>query len=373
MIKFSGSSDYKTNDPVPDKQRIIVVGPSWYGNWVDYFYEALISVGADARVIYTNTLFGGNAGYGSEAKMRSLEKFKRAVLKLSPRFFEFLKGIRKSISEKDLLRQLKEMEGGKRTIVVFIWTPPSVGLLKKLKRFRNTKLVYWIGEPLSRDRRWRTTLDYFDHIFLIDSPEWSGGLDDKYVQRSSLLPLSSTPKVFYPIENKDERYSCDVAFVGLYKKQRAEMIGPVKNYKFRIYGFGWEGSEKELEWLSGKLMGPAKLEDLNKIFNGAKICIGSLGIAFEGDLPTLTQRVFDIALAEGFQLSQWSPLTEKVFGDAVPLFRSTDELRELLEYYIDRPSERSMLAKKSREIALQNTWEDRAREALKIFENRLTA
>jgi len=349
--------------------RVIVVGPSWYGNWVDYFYEALITIHADAKVIYTNTLAGSSLGYGSDATMRTFEKIKKVILKVSPKLFGFLKGVRRAMSEKDLLRQIEEMGEKKKIVVLFVWTPPGIKILKKLSTRDNIKTVYWIGEPLSRNAKWRSTLKYFDHLFLIDSPEWSGDLTADEVKKSSLLPLSSTPKVFKPLESVDEKYLCDVAFVGLYRKERAEMIESIKDYNFKVYGFGWEEAEKEFPWLSGKVMGSAQLEEMNEIFNGAKISIGSLGVSFVENLPTLTQRVFDIALGGGFQLSQWNPLTEKVFGGSVPLFKSTEDLAEKLDYYMKHTEERERLAKESYEIALKSTWEDRAREVLHIFDS----
>lgn len=353
-----------------ESPRVVVVGPSWYGNWVEYFYEALTGIGVDAEVVYTNTLLGSSVGYSSERAMRTLEKCKRMVLKASPKLFEVLKDARRALSELDLFRLLRGKRDARKTFVVFVWTPPSVRLLKRLRALPNTRLIYWIGEPLNRNEQWRKTLGYFDHLFLVDSPEWIGGLDEASLKKATLLPLSSTPKVFYPIEMSDSEqseYACDVAFVGLYRRERAEMIEPIKRYNFKIYGFGWEGAEKEFPWLAGKIFGPASTEELNRIFNGAKISVGSLGISFAKDLPTLTQRVFDIALAGGFQLSQWNPLTEQVFGESVPLFRSTDELAQLLEYYLAHPGEREQLAGAARKIALENTWEDRAREALRVF------
>lgn len=348
--------------------RIIVVGPSWYGNWVDYFYDALVAVGADAKVIYTNTLTGSSLGYGNDVTIRAFEKIKKAILKASPKLFSFLKGVRRAISEKDLLHQLEEDGRGEKIIVLFVWTPPGVRTLKKLSHRRNIKVVYWIGEPLSRNARWRSTLKHFDHLFLVDSPEWSGGLSEEEINKSSLLPLSSTPKIFKPLGEVNNKYSSEIVFVGLYRKERAEMIESIKNYDFKVYGFGWEGAENEFSWLTKKIMGSVSPEEMNNIFNGAKISIGSLGISFEENLPTLTQRVFDIALSGGFQLSQWNLLTEKVFGNSVPLFKNTKDFAEKLDYYMKHPQERERLAKESYEIALKNTWEDRAREALQVFE-----
>lgn len=354
--------------------RVIVVGPNWYGNWVDYFYKGLVNIGVDARVIYTNTLFGSPTRYSSDSAMHSFEKLKRTIFKMSPWLFGILKGIRKSVAEVDLLRQLQRIDTeDKTTFVVFIWTPPTVGLLRKLKGSKGLKLVYWMGEPLSRDKRWRATLDYFDHLFIVDHEDWIGDLGGNR-GKVTLLPLSSTKEVFKPMElTKKERkkYECDVSFVGLYRRERADTIESIKKFNFKIYGYGWEDAGKESPWLEGKVMGPAQADELVKIFNGAKVSIGSLGISFTEKLPTATQRVFDIALSGGFQLSQKNRLTKEIFGDSVPLFASKEEFEKLLDYYMSRPDERDRLAKKSREIALRNTWDERAEESIKVFETLL--
>ena len=306
--------------------KVIVVGPSWYGNWVEFFFDGLKSVGADADVIYTNALFGSSLGYGSESVMSVFEKVKRMIFKISPGLFEFLKGVRRKMSERDLLKRIKTSGGKKPTVVVFVWTPPSVKLLKKLRGEKGLKLVYWIGEPLSRDAKWRKTLSYFDHLFLIDSPEWSGGLDEDSTTKSSLLPLASNANFKKPelTEEDKKRYGYEVAFVGLYKPERAKILEPIRNFDFRVYGHGWEGAEKEFPWLKGHLGGPVSVEEFGKIFSASKVSIGSLGISFTENLPTLTQRVFDVALCGGFQVSQWNPLTEEVMGESVPLFKSSE-------------------------------------------------
>jgi len=94
-----------------------------------------------------------------------------------------------------------------------------------------------------------------------------------------------------------------------------------------------------------------------------------LGVTFSDpeNLPNVTQRVFDVALMGKFQLGQYNPQTEEIFGDAIPYFSSKEELGKLTKYYLDNPNERTNLAKKAMDIALNNTWEDRVKESMKIL------
>lgn len=353
------------------KSRLIIVGPSWYGRWVEYIYPEYRKLGVDTEVVYTNSVLGSSSGHKDTNALNYLEKFKWILRRTTPAVFRFLKKLKINATEKELLKRVRVSRNeGKEPVVMFIWTPPQIKLLEKLKSM-GVKMVLWQGEHWIREPHWKDSFKYFDHIFCVDE-RWASK-DEETQQKLSILPLASTPDSFSPIELSDEdrkKYECDVVFVGLYKPQRAEKLAGLKDLNLRIYGHGWEGAEKEFPWLEGKIMGPADLADMPRIFTGAKICIGSLGAGEENDyenLPNLTQRVFDVALVEGFQVGQWNPQTEEYFGDSIPFFKTGNELTSLVKKYLSDTDERKKMAKMARDIALKNTWEDRVKESMVVF------
>jgi len=350
--------------------RLIIVGPSWYGRWVEYIYPEYKKLGVDVEVVYTNNPFGSSSGHTDSKGLHYIEKFKWVLRRSLPFVFNFLKKLKRGSAQKNLLERVSvAKKDGKNLVVMFVWTPPPIELLEKLKSM-DVSLVLWQGEHWKREEYWVRTMKYFNHIFCVDR-RWAYK-DEDTKKKLTILPLASTPESFSPIElsqEDKEKYSCDVVFIGLYKPQRADALSGLKDLDLRVYGHGWEGAEKEFPWLEGKIFGPAALEDMPKIFTGAKISIGSLGVTFSDpeNLPNVTQRVFDVALMGKFQLGQYNPQTEEIFGDAIPYFSSKEELGKLTKYYLDNPNERTNLAKKAMDIALNNTWEDRVKESMKIL------
>jgi len=347
--------------------RVLVVGPSWYGGWTELFVESLDKLDIPNEVIYTNKIgvaLDNKGGVGYLAK--------NLIHKISPSFFDVVKKFLKSRAESRLIKIINSTNEGSRA-VLFIWTPPNADFLKRIKKLDpNLRLIFWLGEPLSRDASWRETLDLFDHIFVVDKEDWTGPLGASIYRKSSLLPLSSSADIYYPTELTEEelsRFGSDISFVGLYKKGRADALESLRDFDLRIYGHGWGDAESVSPRLSDKLFGPANLEDMNKIFNASKILISSLGVSFSKDLPTATQGVFSIALSGSFQVGQYNPLTEEIFGDSVPLFSSKEELRELIGFYLKRPELRDELSGRAREIALKNTWDQRAQKAVDVIES----
>ena len=351
--------------------RLIIVGPSWYGRWVEYIYPEYKKLGVDTEVVYTNSPLGSSSGHKDSKTLGYIEKVKWILRRGAPFIFNFLKRIKRSSAQKNLLKRVGiAQKEGKEVVVMFVWTPPPVSLLEKLKK-QNVKLVLWQGEHWKREEYWPKTMKYFEHIFCVDA-RWAYK-DEDIKKKLTILPLASTPESFSPIELSQEdkkKYSCDVVFIGLYKSQRADALSSLKDLDLRVYGHGWENAVKEFPWLGGKIFGPASLEEAPKIFAGAKISVGSLGTTFTDpeNYPNVTQRVFDVALMEKFQLGQYNPQTEEIFGDAIPYFRSKEELGKLAKYYLDNPDKRANLAKRAMDIALDNTWEDRVKESMKILE-----
>ena len=76
-------------------------------------------------------------------------------------------------------------------------------------------------------------------------------------------------------------------------------------------------------------------------------------------------KIFDILASGGFCISDKNSGIEEIFGDSVPQYESAQHLRELIDFYIDHPDERSRLMEKGRKIACSHTWGERANQFLK--------
>lgn len=335
--------------------QVIVVGPDNHGEWPKDTYIGFKEAGYNTEFVYTNTVLGGMNSQSSVASRAFLEKIKNFFRLYASGIFKLVKEVRRQMSERSLLKRMDSFrKPGAKLVVLFMWTPPRVSLLKKLKKKKDTVLVMWQGEPPVRDPSWNPSFPYFDHIFCVDE-EWFELFDPEVQKRMTFLPLTSSTSKHFPLPKNelDPQFASEVAFVGYFRRERAETLSVLKDNDLKIYGYWWEPGFQEFPWLKGKYFGPVSNADANKIFNTTKIAIGSLPV-ITSYMNCITQRVFDVSLAGNFQLSGYSPAIPKIFGDSIPMFRTPEELKKLVDHYLPRPEERARLAAKAHAIAMKD-------------------
>jgi spore maturation protein CgeB len=350
-----------------EKPVFFVLGPSWYGDWAKDFNEALNNIGIETALIYTNTLGGIDLGGNSKTVAGLINGLKNTLSRVAPKVLDLIKAILRFRAEQRLIQQVKNFIRNKREVVVlFTWTPPPPEILVKLKR-TGARLVLWQGEAPIRDERWSRSFGYFEHIFVYDRG-WEQFLQKDIRDRVSVLLAASNPKRYYPVD-KNPEFSCDVAFVGLYRKERAETLEVLRNYNLRIYGYNWEDGYPTFPWLKDKCFGPATADEVNNVFNNAKIVIGSFGMGIPGVIgETITQRTFDIPLTGNFQIGFYCEAANSVFDNSIIMFHDKEELERLVSYYLEHGDERAMLAKKAHDIAVrEHTYLNRAKEMLAVL------
>jgi spore maturation protein CgeB len=90
-----------------------------------------------------------------------------------------------------------------------------------------------------------------------------------------------------------------------------------------------------------------------KIYNAAKIVLNIEDS--EKQINGVSQRIAEVPASGGFVLTDWRrdlELTPLVEGESIVCYRSLNELREKVEYYLKHPEERQAIAEKGRKIVL---------------------
>ncbi len=343
------------------KPYVVVVGAAWYGEWAKSVYLAYERLGFRIAIVYNNSL-PALLGGSRDATTHVFESAKRMVKKLLPWAFSSLKGIRQHASEKEIIAQVKARSADEPCVVVFVWTPGSERVLKKLKCEKNIKLVLWLGEPTVRDATWEPLFDYFDEVFIVDQGLWVDNLQPKNKARAKLLTLAGDDIIFHRLEASesaiavmDKKLSSEVSFIGKYLSSRAEWLSALKDRDLKIYGYGWEEGFAQFPWLKEKYIGPVTSEEANIIYNNTQVAIGTLGSP-KDPYTTATQRTFEIALAGAFQICEYVRLTEELFSGSIKIYRSQEEFVGLVNYYLSHPEERKSLADQAHQIALHHTY-----------------
>jgi spore maturation protein CgeB len=346
------------------KFKLLIIGAQWYGNWANFAYRGFLDLGVDAKILYTNTLFSKLFLNQEDKYIKVFEKSKKFLREHNKYLFNKLKNYREELFYKDLIFRYKFLNY-KPDLILFVWRPPNEKFIQLLKRKIPVPLALWLGEPPETIwpgkslEEYSLTLSYFDYIFFVVEA-WKNPFKENLKNRIFFLPFGSDPAMYKPVTGKvEDKFCSDIAFVGLYLPIRAKTLSNFKDYNLKIYGYNWEKSFSEFPELKDKIFGSVLAEEVNLIFNNTKINIGS---SFSGPIG---QRTFDIALAGGFQLSEYRSTIKKFFGDSIPCFNNEKELKTLVDYYLKNEEERKQLAIKSHKIALRgHTFKHRAEEIL---------
>lgn len=135
-----------------------------------------------------------------------------------------------------------------------------------------------------------------------------------------------------------------------------------KNYKFVIYGTGWE----QAPWFKKAapqvhFLGELPFADAFPVYRSAKIILNPQN---EGRYKTqVTSRTFEIMGSGGFQLTIRTPAVARLFKDRQHLVmsRSPEETLRLVDYYLTEEKERLKIAACGQaEVLKKHTYDQRA-------------
>ncbi len=145
-------------------------------------------------------------------------------------------------------------------------------------------------------------------------------------------------------------------------RHRAETLLPLADRGLKIHGNdGWnrriEGTPLQ-PCFSGRTVAH---HDLPRLFRNSRINVNMHHLQSS---TSLNLRVFDVPASGGFLLTDYMPGLEKMFeiGKEIEVYRTPDELREKVDYYLARPEACREIAHRARERVLRdhtfaNRWQ----------------
>jgi spore maturation protein CgeB len=186
------------------------------------------------------------------------------------------------------------------------------------------------------------------------------------------LPQCTNEDVYRPYElTETERgmLCADVSLVGSRYSYRVRLLKELEEFNIALWGRGWSKvSDKRLlqSLRGGDIRGPKKA----RVFSGSAISLNPHHPL--NDIRGTNSRTFDIAACKGFQLSDDKEDLRDLLkaGEEIICFRTTEELRKLIGYYLSHPDERKQLAEAAYQRVLKDhTYYNRACEILDIIKN----
>ena len=175
------------------------------------------------------------------------------------------------------------------------------------------------------------------------------------------IPQFTNIKRFYP--DYDESVKSEVFFVGKNSFYRKAVPALLKaGLPVTVYGPYWDKGVAKGEYLDNRL--------LYKYYSSAKIVLNDTREGMK-KYGFVSNRIYDATACGALVISDYMPEIEEIYGDSVPMWKTEEELIELVKYYLnpEHEQERKEKAERARQITLKNFTSDiAARQFLQIFD-----
>lgn len=165
--------------------------------------------------------------------------------------------------------------------------------------------------------------------------------------RCEYVPQCTKPQRFYA--DKDSRYEMDIIFVGNTRGifRDAVKFSLEKSIDIKLFGRGWgcfvPGKNIIADYVDNNM--------LRKYYSNSKIILND----HWEDMKChgfVSNRIFDVTACGGFLISDYMDEIKKIYGESIPMYKNSDELSELVRYYLDNEEERFKKAREAQEITL---------------------
>lgn len=195
---------------------------------------------------------------------------------------------------------------------------------------------YWIDDPLDHSRS-LVNAPAYQYYFTNDASSVEC-YRNAGIPRIYHLPSAADTQMFYPLPGVSPL--ADVVFVGTHSPYRESIITQLQDFDLRVYGPGWHKASLKRSCIYPEAFGA----QTNEIFNRAKINLNIHNWFGQGSAMNL--RLFEVPAAGGFLLTDWVAEIDEAYreNEHLACWRSIDELREKIAYYLLHEGERRAIA-----------------------------
>jgi spore maturation protein CgeB len=230
--------------------------------------------------------------------------------------------------------------------------------IRAIGRLGVTTVGYWIDDPLDHDRSLVNAASY-DRYFTNDASSVERYREEG-IARIQHLRSAADPEVFFPLPRA--RCKIDVAFVGTHSPGRESVVVALQGFDTHVYGSAaWRTAPIHASRVHPGVFGTRT----NEVFNSARINLNVHRWFGQGSAMNL--RLFEVPASRGFLLTDWVAEIDGAYrpGEHVVCWRTPEELRAKVAYYLAHEDERREIAARGHEHFLRHhTYAVRARELL---------
>ncbi len=366
-----------------------------YFDMLDYCFEANRFISQNRlKIMVVNPIYGGSLPTAQHCA-RALENLGHEVCPIHCEdfadSFHAIKNITSipenaNVLSRHFLGMMNEVIVSKAAefrpdfILAIAQSPITQECIVRLKALK-VPVAFWFVEDFRTLPYWKEVAGSYDYFFTIQQEGFFEKLENLGIKNYYYLPQACLPQVHKPISldpDEAETYGTDLSFMGAAYHNRINSFQRLLDFDFKIWGTGWD-LDSPLGFLVQNDNERISIEDCVKIYNQGKINLNLHSSTFHewinpnGDF--VNPRTFEIAACGGFQLTDERSELHSLFevGKEIITFKTLDELKTQIRYYLDHDEERKSIADRARKRVLQeHTFEHRLKEMLTfVYWNRL--
>ncbi|MDO5836953.1 MAG: glycosyltransferase [Methanobacterium sp.] len=240
--------------------------------------------------------------------------------------------------------------------------------IRKIRSKNN--LLIKLAWPRNWLSRWISHPDFMDFDLVMATSETACRyIEEKTGMKTDLLPLATDPETFNPLIAGNKEWECDYCFTGSYWKDPREIVDMLDPeslpYTFKLFGKNWDEFEKLKDYYEGFV----NYHDIPRVYRSTRMVVDDANRVTK-EYGSVNSRVFD-AIASGVLVVTNGDLgAEETFNGILPVYKSKEELKELLEFYLSHEEDRKAKIKELQDFVLSHhTYDQRAEKIKSCLEN----
>lgn len=336
-------------------KRIFIVGPDFFG-YNESVKDAFENSGFDVKV-YNH--YDGYKGLKNKVLCSKLSKL--GILKFKNVYDEKLNN--------DILREYKNFNPD--IVIVIKGVQISIETLKQMK---NSIKVLWMMDSIYRYPNMIKKADAYDYKFMFENNDVEKL--NKIGVESYFLPLAADKNKYF--ENQTVNKDIDILFIGSLYKNRISMFNRLSkdfpNLNIQVYG-KYTNIKEPLSYIKYLNSNVRKIfkncyidsKEVNNLYSRSKICIN---LHHEQSKNGCNPRFYEILASKSFQIVDYNEYIVNKYKEKVDNFKTYDELKEKIIFYLNHPEERNKKIKLYDSIIEKNYFDNRIEYLLNIiYEN----
>jgi len=240
--------------------------------------------------------------------------------------------------------------------------------IRKIRSKNN--LLIKLAWPRNWLSRWISHPDFMDFDLVMATSETACCyIEEKTGMKTDLLPLATDPETFNPEVAGNRQWESDYCFTGSYWKDPREIVDMLDPeslpYTFKLFGKNWDEFEKLKDYYEGFV----NYHDIPRVYRSTRMVVDDANRVTK-EYGSVNSRVFD-AIASGVLVVTNGDLgAEETFNGILPVYKSKEELKGLLEFYLSHEEDRKAKIKELQDFVLSHhTYDQRAEKIKSCLEN----